>query len=120
MGFWAAGRRAENMTDILPYLERIRDRFADPALHATFKTFSKTLQFEFPDTQQFFALAVVNGQATLADQGVERPDIKVIADTDILSGILDRKVNPMTAYMTRKVKVQGAQADVMKLQKLLF
>ncbi len=108
------------MTDILPYLQRVQERFSDPRTRDTFKTFSKTLLFEFPDTSQLFTLAVVEGQAKLEEQAVANPDVKVIINTDILAGIMDRKVNPITAYMTRKIKVQGAQEDLLKLQKLLF
>ena len=108
------------MADILPYLERVRDRFSDPKLHDSFKTFNKTLLFEFPDTQQTFALAVTEGSASLEEKSVDNPDVRVTTNTDVLAGIMDRKVNPITAYMTRKIKVQGAQEDLMKLQKLLF
>ena len=108
------------MPDILPYLERVRDRFTDPAIHESFKSFTKTLLFEFPDTQQAFLLSVVDGNATLEEQTTTNPDIKVTANTDVLAGIMDKKTNPITAYMTRKIKVQGAQEDLLKLQKLLF
>jgi putative sterol carrier protein len=108
------------MVDIRPYLERVRERFSDPKLEESFKTFSKTLLFEFPDSQQAFVLSVIGGQATLEERAVENPDVKVTANTDVLAGVMDRKVNPVTAYMTRKIKVQGAQEDLMKLQKLLF
>lgn len=108
------------MTDILPYLERVRERFSDPRLQQSFKSFSKTLLFEFPDTKQTFAISVVDGSATLEEKTVENPDVKVATNTDVLAGIMDRKVNPITAYMTRKIKVQGAQEDLLKLQKLLF
>lgn len=108
------------MSDILPYLERIRDRFSDPALHETFKNFNKTLQFEFPDTRQTFLLTIVNGQAILEEKALEKPDMKTIANTDVLAGIMDQKINPLTAFMTRKVKVQGSQEDLMKLQKLML
>lgn len=108
------------MADILPYLERVRERFSDPKLHESFKTFSKTLLFEFPDTQQTFALAVIEGNASLEEKSVDNPDVRITTNTDVLAGIMDRKVNPITAYMTRKVRVQGAQEDLMKLQKLLF
>jgi putative sterol carrier protein len=108
------------MTEILPYLQRVQERFSDPRTRDTFKTFNKTLLFEFPDTGQLFTLAVVEGQAKLEEQAVANPDVKVIINTDILAGIMDRKVNPITAYMTRKIKVQGAQEDLLKLQKLLF
>jgi putative sterol carrier protein len=108
------------MVDIRPYLEHVRERFSDPKLQESFKTFSKTLLFEFPDSQQAFVLSVISGQATLEERAAENPDVKVTANTDVLAGVMDRKVNPVTAYMTRKIKVQGAQEDLMKLQKLLF
>ena len=108
------------MAEIRPYLERVRERFSDPKVRDSFKAFNKTLLFEFPDTQQVFALIVVEGQARLEEQGATNPDVRVTINTDILAGIMDRKVNPITAYMTRKIKVQGAQEDLMKLQKLLF
>jgi putative sterol carrier protein len=108
------------MADIRPYLERVRERFSDPKLQENFKTFSKTLLFDFPDTQQAFTLSVVEGKANLEGAGSENPDVRITTNTDTLAGIMDRKVNPMTAYMTRKIKVQGAQEDLMKLQKLLF
>ncbi len=108
------------MTEILPYLERIRARFSDPDVHETFKDFTRTLQFEFPDTGQTFLLTVVNGNATLAEGTIAVPDIKTTANTDVLAGIMDKKINPITAFMTRKIKSQGAQEDLMKLQKLML
>ena len=108
------------MTEIRPYLERVRERFSDPKVRDSFKTFNKTLLFDFPDTRQSFALIVVEGKANLAEQTVANPDVKVTINTEVLAGIMDRKVNPITAYMTRKIKVQGAQDDLLKLQKLLF
>lgn len=108
------------MADIRPYLERVRERFSDPRIRESFKTFSKTLLFEFPDSQQAFVLSVLNGNATLEERAAANPDVKVTTNTDVLAGVMDRKVNPITAYMTRKIKVQGAQEDLLKLQKLLF
>jgi putative sterol carrier protein len=108
------------MTEILLYLERIRARFSNPEVQETFKDFTKTLQFEFPDTGQIFLLTVVNGNATLTEGATAAPDIKITANTDVLAGILDKKINPIMAFMSRKIKSQGAQEDVMKLQKLML
>ena len=108
------------MSDILPYLERILGRFAEPALRDYFKNYSKTLQFEFPDTHQAFVLTVVEGNATLEEKTIANPDMKVTVNTDVLAGIMDKKINPITAYMTRKIKVQGEQEDLLKLQKLML
>lgn len=108
------------MADILPYLERIRDRFTAPTNLNAFKDFTRTLSFEFPDTQQVFILTVVNGNPILEEKEAANADIKVTANTDVLAGIMDKKVNPMTAYMTRKIKAQGAQEDLVRLQKLML
>jgi putative sterol carrier protein len=40
--------------------------------------------------------------------------------TDILTGIMDKKINGTTAYMQRKIQVKGAMEDLMKLQKLML
>ena len=60
------------------------------------------------------------GNATLEEKSLEKPDMKTIANTDVLAGIMDKKINPMTAFMTRKIKAQGSQEDLMKLQKLML
>ena len=108
------------MVDVLPYLERIRDRFSDPTLHESFKDFNKTLLFEFPDTHQVFLLTMADGKATLEEKAIEHPDMKTIANTDVLAGIMDKKINPITAFVTRKIKAEGEQGDLMRLQKLLL
>jgi putative sterol carrier protein len=37
----------------------------------------------------------------------------------MLAGIMDRTVNPIQAYITRKLKVTGKMDDLLRLQKLL-
>jgi putative sterol carrier protein len=108
------------LANILPYLERIQARFFEPSLQASFQDFTKTLLFDFPDTKQTYVLSVVNGIATIEEKNIANPDIKVTTNTDVLAGIMDKKVNPITAYMTRKIKAQGAQEDLMRLQKLML
>lgn len=108
------------MTDIVPYLERLRARFAQPEMQATFRGFKKTLQFTFPDLRRDFTLSIAeNGSATLAEQMISHPDVKVTTSSDTLAGILDRTINPIQAYITRKLKVSGQMDDLLRLQKLL-
>jgi len=107
--------------EIKPYLQKMVDRFADPGVQAALKGFTKTLQFKFTDTKEDWVLRAVNGtSATLSQETLEKPDILVNISTDILAGIMDKKVNGTTAYMTRKLQVKGAMEDLMKLQKIMM
>ncbi len=108
------------MADIVPYLERIRTRFEQPETRSAFQGFARIIQFMFPDLQRNFALSIAqDGNATLTEETVPQPDIKVTTSSDILAGILDRTVNPELAFITRKLKVSGSMEDLLKLQKLL-
>jgi putative sterol carrier protein len=108
------------MSDIVPYLEHIRARFEQPETRATFNGFARTIQFMFPDLKRTFVLSITqDGDATLTEETVPQPDINVTTSSDTLAGILDRKVNPEIAFMTRKLKVSGKMEDLLKLQKLL-
>jgi putative sterol carrier protein len=107
--------------DIKPYLQKMVDRFANPGVQAALKGFTKTLQFKFTDTNETWLIRAVDGkEATLAQEAVEKPDILVTVATDILAGVIDKKINGTTAYMQRKIQVKGAMEDLMKLQKLML
>jgi putative sterol carrier protein len=109
------------MADIKPYLQKMVDRFADAGVQAALKGFTKSLQFKFTDTSETWLIRAVNGkEATLTQETVEKPDILVTVTTDILSGIMDKKINGTTAYMQRKIQVKGAMEDLMKLQKIML
>ena len=109
------------MADIKPYLQKMVDRFANPSIQASLKGFTKTLQFKFTDTNESWLLRTVDGkEAALTQEAVEKPDILVTMTTDILAGIMDKKVNATTAYMQRKIQVKGAMEDLMKLQKIMM
>lgn len=109
------------MTDIKPYLQKMVDRFANPTVQASLKGFTKTLQFKFTDTNDNWLIKTVDGkEAALTQEAVEKPDILVTITTDILAGIMDKKVNGTTAFMQRKIQVKGAMEDLMKLQKIMM
>jgi putative sterol carrier protein len=109
------------MADIQPYLQRIVDRVTNPASQATFKGFTKTLLFKFNDTHEDWLVRIVDGkEATFAQETLEQPDIAVITTTEVLAGVMDKKINGMTAYMQRKIQTKGAMEDLMKLQKLML
>lgn len=109
------------MTDIKPYLQKMLERFADPKVQAAFKGFNKTLQLNFTDTNENWLIRIAEGKPPcLTEEAINEPDILVSISTDALRGIMDKKINPTTAYMQRKIKVTGPIQDLMRLQKLIW
>ncbi len=108
------------MVDIFPVLAVVRDRFSNPEIKEKFKDLVKKIQFDFTDTKEQYLLTIENGTATLSKENVNVPDVYVSTTTEILAGIMDKKINPVVAYSTRKIKVKGSMEDLLKLQKLLM
>jgi putative sterol carrier protein len=48
------------------------------------------------------------------------PDLTVTTTAEVLTGVMDRRINGMAAYMQRKIQIKGSMEDLMKLQKLLL
>jgi len=109
------------MADVQPYLQRIVERFADPGVQASLKGFTRTLLFKFNDTNEDWVVRTVDGQqATLAKETADKAEVTILTTTDVLAGVMDKKINGMTAYMQRKIQTKGAMEDLMKLQKLML
>ncbi len=109
------------MVDVQPYLQRIIDRFANPSLQASMKGFTRALLFKFTDTKEEWLIRTVDGkEATISKETTANPDVTITTTTDVLAGVMDHKINGMTAYMQRKIQTKGPMEDLMKMQKLLM
>lgn len=66
-----------------------------------------------------YTLDVVNGQANVT-KGIasESPSATIRMDANDYVAMTTGKLNPMTAFMTGKVKVEGDLGAVMKMQSL--
>jgi putative sterol carrier protein len=107
--------------EVMNGLNKVKSRLDDPATKEKFKDFTKKMQFSFTDLNTNYVMDVVNGEAkSLKEESVEKPDIMVTIKSDVFLGILDKKMNPVTSYMTGKIKVKGAMGDLLKLQKIMF
>ena len=101
-------------------LNIVKAKFDDPKLKPRFVGFSKNMQFTFPDLKTTYLMMVNNGAVqSLKEESIPTPDIHVTIDSGILIDIMNKKINPMTAYQTGKLKAKGNLTDLLKLQKLL-
>ena len=60
---------------------------------------------------------VVDGRVNVTENG-DDADVTITTNEDSFMGIVRGDTNPMTAYMTGKLKVKGDLQAAMKLQKL--
>lgn len=62
---------------------------------------------------------VGDGKAVLCDGPVEGAEITVSATSEVAIGIYEKKINPMLAFMTGKIKVRGDSAKIGLIKSLL-
>jgi putative sterol carrier protein len=109
------------MVDVQPYLQRIVERFSNPSVRSSLKGFTRVLLFRFTDTNEDWLIRAVDGkEATLVKETLANPDVTITTTTEVLAGVMDRKINGMTAYMQRKIQTKGPMEDLMKMQKLML
>ena len=78
---------------------------------------SATLQFNLDgDKGGKFYLTIGDGKCTCTEGETESASCTINSTGQMWIDIALGKQNPMTAFMTGKVKVQGNMGDVMKLQ----
>jgi len=107
--------------DVQPYLQRITDQFSNPSVQSSLKGFTRTLLFRFKDSNEDWLIRTVDGkEATLEKGSLANPDITITTTTEVLTGVMDRRINGMAAYMQRKIQVKGPMEDLMRIQKLIL
>jgi putative sterol carrier protein len=109
------------MVNVQPYLQKIVDQFDNPKVQDSLKGFTRIMLFRFTDTREDWLITTVDGkEATLIKDSHTNPDLTVTTTAEVLTGVMDRRINGMAAYMQRKIQIKGSMEDLMKLQKLLL
>ncbi|MGC8600281.1 MAG: SCP2 sterol-binding domain-containing protein [Nitrososphaeria archaeon] len=107
------------MIDIEPYLMRIKERASQEPLKKEFESFNRKVLFTFTDTGESYVVAFNRGDVTVSKGQDASAEVQITTTTDVLAGIMDKKTNPVTVYIARKIKVKGEMQNLLKLQKLL-
>ena len=63
-------------------------------------------------------IAVANGECNITEGTADDATATVETDAETWVGIAEGTVEPTTAFMTGKIRIQGNMADVMKSQKV--
>ena len=98
----------------------LRQKFADPSVQESLNGFSKTIQFSFTDIKEDYLFTIKDGKLASVERRLNpNANMVVFAANSLMAGILEKTANPMTAYMSGKLKIKGAMDDLMRLQKLM-
>ncbi len=66
-------------------------------------------------------IRIVDGKEAILEKGsLANPDLTITTTTEVLIGVMDRRINGMAAYMQRKIQVKGSMKDLMRIQKLIL
>jgi len=107
------------MTDPVPYFEKIKQKLTDENLRKEFSNFNRDILFDFTDIEKQYTLRFSGGTVEIIAGKVEKPHAEITTTSDVIAGIIDKKTNPVVAYVSRKIKVKGEMQDLLKLQKLM-
>lgn len=102
-------------------MEEQRDKFSDPAISHNFNGWNKTMQYYFPDINEYWVLAFSDGNAGPPTQGtgpVQKPDIHYELSTETLRAMTRGEISGLKAYQSRQLKIKASFPDMMKLQAL--
>ncbi len=98
----------------------MKDRFADPEVQQSLKGFTKTMEFSLTDLKENYLFTIEDGKlANVEKKTLPGANIVITVANSLLVGIMNKESNPMTAYMTGKLKAKGSMDDLMRLQKLM-
>lgn len=102
-------------------ITKLKERLADPSVQESLKGFSKTMQFSFTDVKEDYVFTLNDGKlVSLEKKSIPNANITITVTNSLMEAIMNKTSNPMTAYMTGKLKVKGPMDDLMRLQKLMM
>ncbi len=65
-----------------------------------------------------WAVNIADGKCDVVEGGIDSPTASVMMDADDYNKMVSGKLNPMMAFMSGKIKVEGDLNTVMKVQQL--
>ena len=105
--------------ELIDALNIMRQKFLNEKFKSSFKNWNKTMQYYFPDKDQYWNIKLKNGIPEKLEKGeVSNPEIRYEMDSDIFLAITRKEITGMKAYQQKKVKVKAKMPILMKLQKL--
>jgi putative sterol carrier protein len=113
------------MVDIEAVLKDLIERFnkkalEDDKLRKELKDVTRKIEINISDQGSFNMLLKDVKLIDFSKGEADSPDIKVITDSETFDGLLSRKIGPMKALATKRLKIKASLEDMLRFRKLIF
>jgi putative sterol carrier protein len=112
--------RGEFMHDMLKkQIQKFNDRLkTDEKLQKEMEGIVRTIQIDVEDGATYYTTIKDNCADELKEGSIEQPDILIKADEATLSGLINKEISPIKAFLiTKKLKVEASLEDKLRLRK---
>jgi putative sterol carrier protein len=96
--------------------ERLKN---DVKVQEAIKDKRRTVEIEIADSDTFNFLIDAGEVKNFQVGPIEKPDIKIITDGPTLLGILNKEINPLKAYVSKKIQVKASLMDLLTIKNVL-
>jgi len=102
-------------------LQSIVDRYNIEKVKNSFSGWNETLVMRFPDIKKSYLYIIHGSEGLEFKEGDDKESaVQVEMDSDLFQKLISKQLNPIKAYSSGKMNVQGAMKDMLKLRKLMF
>lgn len=102
-------------------LQIIVDNYNTEKVKRSFKGWHNTLMMNFKDLGKSYLFKVDGANGLELSEGVDdSAAVQVVIDSDIFKKMMSKQINPIKAYSSGHMSVNGQMKNMLKLRKLMF
>ncbi|BAB59176.1 hypothetical protein [Thermoplasma volcanium GSS1] len=108
------------MKDTLQQLVlKVNKKFQDdPKYREKLKDVKKSVNLEF-DGKDNYHFYLENAHLSDVEEGKIDADVNVMVSSEVFSKILSKEIDPLTAYLTKQIKIKASLMDKLLISDLL-
>ncbi len=108
------------MKEVLDKLvTKVNDRFSsDEKYREKLKDIKKSINVEF-DGKDSYHFYVENSHVSPVEEGKIDADINIMVESGIFNQILSKQIDPLSAYISKKIKIKASLMDKILISELL-
>lgn len=106
--------------EVVEALEGARKELLTEESKKEMKGWTRTVQFHFKDSDEFWHFDVVDGiPGQLINEEDDDAEVRIKMTEDTFLGLMKGEINRMSAFTSGKVKVKASLKDISKLTKFM-